>query len=98
MASAPEHGNLSPGGAGSTSLSQSAQDQHPVLRLPLPHMQTIDLSKVGIQSAQLQKSVVFVLGGPGSGKGTQVCQQPEQCMAVQEMLPGARLRPCWPVK
>ena len=61
-------------------------------------MQTIDLSKVGIQSTQLQKSVVFVLGGPGSGKGTQVRQQPERCTAVQEMLPDARLRPCLPVK
>lgn len=59
-------------------------------------MQTIDLSKVGIQSAQLQKSVVFILGGPGSGKGTQVCQQPERCTAVQEVLPGARPPPCWP--
>ena len=97
MASASEHGNSRPGGAGSTSSSQSARNQHLVLRVPLSPVQTIDLSKVGIQSTQLQKSVVFVLGGPGSGKGTQVRQQPERCTALHKMLPGARLRPCWPV-
>lgn len=53
--------------------------------------QTIDLSKVGIQSAQLQKSVVFILGGPGSGKGTQ-CSKLVQEFGLLHLSAGDLLR------
>ena len=36
------------------------------------HVQDIDLSGAGFPVTTLNRSIVFVLGGPGSGKGTQV--------------------------
>lgn len=35
-------------------------------------MQGIDLSKAGMTAEKAKLQVIFVLGGPGSGKGTQV--------------------------
>ena len=37
--------------------------------------QDIDLTKAGMTVQPSQRTIVFVLGGPGSGKGTQVCTQ-----------------------
>ena len=35
-------------------------------------MQGVDLSKAGMTAEKAKLQVIFVLGGPGSGKGTQV--------------------------
>ena len=53
-------------------------------------MQDIDLSKMGMQVQQ--RTIVFVLGGPGSGKGTQESlnqEQPPHCACFSDLaLPG----------
>ncbi len=42
------------------------------------YLQDIDLSGAGFPVTTLNRSIVFVLGGPGSGKGTQV--SPTRCL------------------
>lgn len=37
----------------------------------------IDLANAGMHAQKAKPQVIFVLGGPGSGKGTQVCCSPE---------------------
>ena len=39
-------------------------------------VQGIDLSKAGMEAEKAKLQVIFVLGGPGSGKGTQVALNP----------------------
>lgn len=68
----------------STTLPQTGTKVHPSLNAsndleaPLldPNLcvclQDIDLSTAGFPVTQAARSIVFVLGGPGSGKGTQV--------------------------
>lgn len=36
----------------------------------------INLATAGMQAQKAKPQVIFVLGGPGSGKGTQVCAAP----------------------
>ena len=43
-------------------------------------LQGTDLSKAGMAAEKAKLQVIFVLGGPGSGKGTQV--RPRGCSQI----------------
>ena len=45
-------------------------------------MQGIDMSKAGMAAEKAKLQVIFVLGGPGSGKGTQVSPYPASNSSV----------------
>jgi UMP-CMP kinase len=53
--------------------------------------QHIDLSKAGFQVPKTDRSIVFVLGGPGSGKGTQ-CSKLVEEFGIVHLSAGDLLR------
>lgn len=64
----------------------------------------IDLANAGMQAVKAKPQVIFVLGGPGSGKGTQVSPSieipvqriicgPASCIVLPRMLISKQNRP-----
>ncbi len=49
-------------------------------------MQGIDLSNAGMSAEKAKLQVIFVLGGPGSGKGTQVSPDIARCFILAVII------------